>query len=297
MKIISVVVTYNRFELLKVTIAHLKAIGRLSAIVVVNNGSTDGTAEWLQEQTGLDVISQDNVGGSGGFYVGMKRAYDLGADWIWCMDDDVYPEPTCLDELLKHADADDIGILCPRRIREGKVFVNECRQINLANPFRPMHRGRLTPDVTTATDIEGMVFEGPLISRRVVERIGLPNKDLFLFYDDTDYSLRTVQAGLRVRYIPEAIIQKKLFFSDDTWTAKFQKKKKKHLYQVRNSAYFNHHYGSNAGVRYLRPFIDLQGYLWGAILMAILRRGYSWSDVADIFRAYSNGIHSHLGKI
>ena len=81
MRIIAVVVTYNRRELLKRNIHSLRQQDSpLSAIVVVNNGSTDGTAEWLAEQHDLKVISQENVGGSGGFYTGIREAYDMGAD-------------------------------------------------------------------------------------------------------------------------------------------------------------------------------------------------------------------------
>ena len=92
-KITAVVVTYNRKELLRRCVEHLRGQTRaLDNIIVVNNGSTDGTKVWLDEQTDLDVIHQENVGGSGGFYRGIQYAYEKGYDWIWCMDDDVYPE-------------------------------------------------------------------------------------------------------------------------------------------------------------------------------------------------------------
>ena len=72
MNIIAVVVTYNRIELLKRTVRCLQQNKPVSSIVVVNNGSTDATAEWLKTQSGLTVINQVNVGGSGGFYTGMQ---------------------------------------------------------------------------------------------------------------------------------------------------------------------------------------------------------------------------------
>ena len=72
MNIIAVVVTYNRRELLKRNIACLRLNTPVSSIVVVNNGSTDGTGAWLDEQEDLTVIHQENVGGSGGFYRGIQ---------------------------------------------------------------------------------------------------------------------------------------------------------------------------------------------------------------------------------
>ena len=79
--IYAVVVTYNRLSLLKRAINYLQSQTLpLCGIVVVNNGSTDGTREWLDQQQGLTIVHQNNVGGSGGFYTGMKTAYELGAD-------------------------------------------------------------------------------------------------------------------------------------------------------------------------------------------------------------------------
>ena len=70
MNIIAVVVTYNRIELLKRTVHCLRQNKPVTSIVVVNNGSTDATAEWLKTQPELTVINQTNVGGSGGFIPG-----------------------------------------------------------------------------------------------------------------------------------------------------------------------------------------------------------------------------------
>ena len=78
MKIIAVVVTYNRLELLKRNIDCLRQNTPLTSIVVVNNGSTDGTTQWLAAQPDLQVINQENVGGSGGFYTGIEYAYKAG---------------------------------------------------------------------------------------------------------------------------------------------------------------------------------------------------------------------------
>ena len=84
MKVIAVVVTYNRLELLQRTVACLQGQTRpLDALLVVNNGSTDGTAEWLATQDdSLHVITQTNTGGSGGFHTGIREAFIQEADWI-----------------------------------------------------------------------------------------------------------------------------------------------------------------------------------------------------------------------
>ena len=94
--IVAVVVTYNRKELLKKVIASLRnQTIKVNGIIVVDNGTTDGTREWLGSEQGLSVIHQDNVGGAGGFYRGIQEAMHTTAEWIWCMDDDVFPNSDC----------------------------------------------------------------------------------------------------------------------------------------------------------------------------------------------------------
>src|SRR5476651_747432 len=101
-RVAAVVVTYNRLKLLKEGIEALKKQSRKpEAIIVVNNGSTDGTDTWLAAQKDLIVYNQENVGGAGSFYRGIKEAYDAGFDWIWVMDDDGYPAVNCLEKLIE----------------------------------------------------------------------------------------------------------------------------------------------------------------------------------------------------
>ncbi len=297
--ITAVVVTYNRRELLIRCIEHLKKqTVRLDNIIVVNNGSTDGTAEWLDSQTDLQVIHQENVGGSGGFYKGIQQAYNDGYDWIWCMDDDVYPEPDCLENLLKQDD-EKVGILCPLRKRDGLVFVSEVRRFNLSNPFKSLHTYSLkTEDIKgkDCVNIEGIAFEGPLIKREVVKKIGLPNKDLFLLYDDSDYSYRSVLAGYEIRLVTKAVLNKELFFANEDRVTQVQKGKWKLYYHIRNTVYFNQKYGKNYGVRLFRSLgvlFQYQGYVMKNFLF---NKKYKLSDLEVFYEAYRDGITGRLGK-
>lgn len=296
MNIIAVVVTYNRLELLKKNIGCLRQNKPLSSIIVVNNGSTDGTADWLKEQTDLIIVHQENVGGSGGFYTGMEHAYEAGADWIWCMDDDVFPRPDCLENLLKESEDKRIGILAPRRFQEDKLFTNDFQAYNLTNPFASMYARKLAKQkINEPTEIVGTAFEGPFIRREVVEKVGLPNKDFFIFCDDTDYCLRTIQAGYKILYVPAAQMDKQKFFSNDSWSERNKKKKWKRFYQVRNSTYLNHHYGRNGAVRHLRGFIGVAGYIVTAFFTCPFSDAYRWSDIAKLWKAYRDGINERLG--
>ena len=298
MKITAVVVTYNRINLLKRTVECLRANSPVNEIVVVNNGSTDGTSEWLDSQIDITVIHQDNVGGSGGFYTGIDYAYNSGADWIWCMDDDVFPRANCMERLLEHIEEPNIGILAPRRLIDGEIFCHDFTAYNLTNPFSSMYSGRIdNSSVNDSIYIAGTAFEGLFIRREVVEKIGLPTRDLFIFCDDTDYCIRTLQAGYKILYVPDALMDKQKFFSNDDWAERNRKKKWKRFYQTRNSAYLNHHYGKNWGVKYLRGFINVFGSIATAFFTAPFSKAWSFKDIPALWRAYCDGVNENLGKM
>lgn len=299
-RITAVVVTYNRLNCLQRVIKCLKdQTIRINEIIVVNNGSTDGSKEWLNLQDGIIVIHQDNVGGSGGFYRGIKEAIKSDNEWIWCMDDDVYPRKNCLETLLKYQ-SNNIGILCPQRIQNGKIFISEYRKLNLSNPFLPLHQSILKEEDFSSNnpvEIMGMVFEGPLIRRKVIEKIGLPMKDYFILYDDTDYSYRTICAGFKVLYIPEAIIDKELFRQNLTHEQFIRKNRWKEWYHIRNTTYFCKCHGKNFFYRIFGGLF-LTIYMFSAILINLPRNNkYEKTDLLKVFNAYIRGRRGLLGKM
>lgn len=257
MKTVAVVVTYNRLQCLRKVVSALRGQAGLDEIIVVNNGSADGTREWLSNE-GLTVINQDNTGGSGGFHAGIRFAYEKGYDYVWCMDDDVYPRQGCLRTLLSWM-RDGVGITCPARIQNGRLFITESKTLNFSNPFRRLFCDKLHGRNigNEPIPIEGMVFEGPLIRREVIEKIGNVRKDLFIFFDDFDYSYRAVQAGFRVLYVPRAVLDKECFSNELSIPQTFRRNRWKTEYRIRNYAYFNKEYGRGSAIRDVRPFIYL----------------------------------------
>ena len=88
MKICAVVVTYNRLELLKLTIEKLLGQNRkLDEVIIINNASTDGTKEFLESLGDkITYVSlEKNLGGAGGFSEGIRKAYENGHDYFWIM--------------------------------------------------------------------------------------------------------------------------------------------------------------------------------------------------------------------
>ena len=94
MKIAAVVVTYNRLALLKECIdAISRQTYQVSSTIVVNNASTDGTTEFLQNLDKKQLVVktfEKNIGGAAGFAEGIAIATRMGADAIWIMDDDIF---------------------------------------------------------------------------------------------------------------------------------------------------------------------------------------------------------------
>src|SRR5690606_21383745 len=111
MNITAAIVTYNRLDYLKQLISALKSQSRVpDRIVVINNSSTDGTADYLRQNPDIEVITQGNYGSSGGQFTAAKYCYESGSEWIWLMDDDVIPAINCLENLCKDLSQDRIHV-------------------------------------------------------------------------------------------------------------------------------------------------------------------------------------------
>lgn len=185
-KVIAVVVTYNRKALLTECIAALRKQTRpLDAILVVNNGSTDDTEEWLSQQSDIFYISQKNLGSSGGFSTGIDWAYKNNYSWIWCMDDDGYSKEDALEKLLE---ADD-GCL---RLLNCAVIDKEDKKSFV---WKTQHYKNLDEVDCKIIDGIGHPFNGTLLHRRIIERAGVPKPKYFLWGDETEYYYRIVKSN------------------------------------------------------------------------------------------------------
>ena len=299
MKNIAVVVTYNRCTLLQKAIRALKIqTVPLDVILVINNGSTDETAEWLSKQEGVMVVTQDNLGGSGGFWRGIKEAYALGADYIWCMDDDVHPYSDCLEQQLRGMPQAG-GIVAPQRLLDGKSVVTggECLHFNFTNPFRSMKYNATLDDIIRCKDymeVESIAFEGPLISRNVVEKIGLPVKELFIFWDDTEYSYRAFRNGFDVLYVKSARFFKEKLVGNSSQNKNIRSWK--YPYLVRNEIYFIRKYAHNRKGT-IRIILRSAEFVFGMAKHIVSCDGkYKVSDYRVLLKALWDGYKEKLGR-
>jgi rhamnopyranosyl-N-acetylglucosaminyl-diphospho-decaprenol beta-1,3/1,4-galactofuranosyltransferase len=206
-RVIAVVVTFNRIDLLRALLERLDAVPELDEVLVVDNASTDGTGEWLSGRGGKVAhrTLATNSGGAGGFHDGLAWAVERGADLVWLMDDDGLPEPDCLGRLLAEPDLDFWGPLVVDEADPGRLVF----PIRLPGGTRVVHR---LDDVRRAAvdgRIDGIVipFNGVLVTRALVEEIDLPRADFFIWGDDHEYRLRAEAAGARIATVVDAQVR------------------------------------------------------------------------------------------
>jgi rhamnopyranosyl-N-acetylglucosaminyl-diphospho-decaprenol beta-1,3/1,4-galactofuranosyltransferase len=256
-----VVVTYNRAALLTRMLAGLAALDRTpDAVIVVDNASTDHTATVLDGVTDLKlqvIRPDDNLGGAGGFHAGVAAAFEQGFDRIWLMDDDVVPAPDCLDVLMA---VDEDCLMAVREDTAGRLVEKAAITFDLRNPLRMKPKTAMVETVYGSrarmpelVEIENVAFEGFLVSRRVVEAIGLPDPGYFIFYDDVDFALRARRAGFRIWAVRDAVLVRQLDFDQQHDLAGW-----KGYYMYRNLFTVHLRYGENAMVR-SKPWLITAG--------------------------------------
>lgn len=196
---VAVVVTYNRRQLLETTLRGISSGSVLpSMIVIVDNASNDATQDFLAGYKGpvpTDVVRlEKNLGGAGGFVVGMERALlDHGAGYVWIMDDDTEPQPQALEKAL------DASVAYAALSGEEPSFVAS-RVVWTDGRDHPMNRmrprlGASEQDREAAARVDGVQirtasFVSILIEAEEIRRHGLPIADYFIWNDDLEYTAR-----------------------------------------------------------------------------------------------------------
>ena len=219
-QLVAVVVTHNRLAKLKRTLARLCAEreGHLTGIILVNNASTDGTAEWLDTQTDprLQVITfEQNRGGAAGFAEGMAAGVQRGADWLVVMDDDARPSPGAFAAFHRLPLDQWDGIAAAVYLPDGEIAeMNRPSR----NPFwtkggvlATLQRGRdgyhlpasAYEEDAGLSPVDVTSFVGFFVSVAAVKANGLPDAQLFIYGDDALYTLSLRKAGAAIAFAPQ----------------------------------------------------------------------------------------------
>lgn len=199
MKYASLIVTYNRKDkLIKALDSVLGQTNRPEVVILIDNCSTDGTPELLRKKGYLAnplvhyVRLKKNYGGSGGFYFGTKEALKLSDrfDFLSFSDDDAYFAKDYFS-LMQQAvhQYPKVRVFCGTVMnRDGSIQTIHRRKMINWN----ICKERVIPVQQYSKDftVDTFSFVGSFLNIDVIRKIGLPHKDYFIYFDDTEYSLR-----------------------------------------------------------------------------------------------------------
>jgi rhamnopyranosyl-N-acetylglucosaminyl-diphospho-decaprenol beta-1,3/1,4-galactofuranosyltransferase len=193
--VVAVVVTRHRREQLADSLKMIAAQTRTpDHLIVVDNGP-DEPAEDIVRHCGLPATylqSRRNLGGAGGFALGMLHALHLGAEWVWCADDDGRPaDETVLDTLLGEAKARGLAEISP-------VVTNIETPSRLAFPLRRGLTWKRSTDQLGTDFLPGIasLFNGALFRAATLDVVGVPDYRLFFRGDEVEIHRRLVRSGL-----------------------------------------------------------------------------------------------------
>lgn len=181
-------------------------------VIVVDNASTDDTqeivAKW-EQHFGADVLInqrlKENTGGAGGFSEGTRVARELGAQWIWLMDDDVEIMPDARARFAPWMER--FSVIHGRRYDvDGSPFYWQAKFNQFLGVPLPYSAKDFNADGFAITN--SGTFEGMLITADVVQHIGLPDPRFFISWDDAIYAWLASRIT-DVAYVDEFVLQKK----------------------------------------------------------------------------------------
>lgn len=263
-KVVAIVVTFRRKDLLRqVLVSLLNQTEAPSKILVIDNNSNDGTEDVVFNLalTNDNIIyynTGDNLGGAGGFHYGFEAAKVYDYSHLWLMDDDFQPNCDCLEKMLA---LQHVGIVQPIRFNlDGSCAELSPVNYDLSSPFILNPKKLSVADLYKKDQMQGLQelhgipFEGPLISKEVVEHVGFPEPKFFIFYDDLDYAIRTRKAGYKIICDPDIKATRLLKNNQNNDLLSW-----KGYFMLRNLFYVHYIYGENYFVKF-KPILLTLGF-------------------------------------
>ena len=290
-----VLVTHNRLECLKVALKRYEEQTILpSHIVVVDNASTDTTREyldaWTRQQDGKFVREaihcEKNLGGSGGFCVGMERVVQTDCNFVFLADDDAYAQEDMFEELIRfyeaRKDKQQIMALCTAVLNHGKIDCVHRRRIKRNALYIEEYPVSSQEYESAFFPVDELSFVGAMIKKEAIKKIGFPNKEFFIQYDDTEYSLRLREIGVIYCVVRSKMHHDTIDSQKITW---------KNYYSLRNKMLaIKIHYPR----RYFYTAV-LMAYIKRCSLLARLLKKRTPAQAKMYRTAISDAMHGRLG--
>jgi len=179
-------------------------------VVIVDNGS-DKKIEISDSEIKV-IYNKENLGFSGGNNIGIKYALENNADYILLLNNDTIVSNDFLSKMIKFAQKNkQVGIIGPKIYfpNSKKIWfaggkINWLYNKGTMRGFNQIDSGQYDkPEVQNTDFITGCCA---LIKKEVIKKIGLMSEEYFLYYEDTDFSLKARRAGYDCVLIPSAVI-------------------------------------------------------------------------------------------
>jgi GT2 family glycosyltransferase len=211
-RVAAIVLAYNGRD---VTLQALASLSRMTYpaydLVVVDNGSTDGSAAAIAaEYPAVAVVRTEvNLGPAGGVNLGLRWALDRGYDYLLVLNNDIEVDPAMLDEMVAVAERDPtVGCVGPkayyhgdpRRIWAAGGHVRFREAVTWERGQGEVDRGQLDRDV----EVDYVNGCAALVPRRAFEAVGLWDPLFHLAVEDADWCARLRRAGFRCVYAHRA---------------------------------------------------------------------------------------------
>lgn len=308
-RVCAVLVTYNRLNCLKKVIQGLNNQDyKLSGMFIFDNHSTDNTDEYLIKNGFKQIKSEkekiqngkyffrnkENIGGAGGFSKVISLINKLSDfDYVWIMDDDVYPEKDCLKKLMEQLIKQNVQAVIPNRT-DKNYEDNACIGIDFSNFlkfwtwWRKDYASKPLKQETYV--VKDMSFEGPLIGKKLINEIGVPNSGFFLEYDDSDYAQRILKYT-DIIFVTGAILHRQLAKKNTSNKKGMDPYNWRFYYIIRNNIIFDKKYGTNWAVKHISPNLLLLHHITLSI-----RDHHLINNLPIILKAWSDGRHNRMGK-
>lgn len=210
-----IVLTWNQRDLTLDCLASLAEMtyptDRLD-VIVVDNGSADGTAEAIRERyTEVIVLeNEENIGFAEGNNVGIRHAMEHDADYVMLLNNDTIVDPEMLTHLIDVAESDPkIGIVGPKMLYFDPPDVIWCAGNRIewergAALVRLQAEERDTGKDQAPAEVDYVTGCGVCLRREVIEEVGMLDPRFFIYYEESDWCLRAHKAGWHVLYVPQA---------------------------------------------------------------------------------------------
>ena len=277
-----IIVTYNRIELLKECINN--AVNQTipaESIIIINNASTDGTKEYLdklKDNTILDIHNLDeNIGGAGGFCIGIEAALKKDVESILIIDDDAMISRNYMELLLKAKTQNPTyKAFAGAVVVDGVIDTFHRKNLSKVGFFQRTINAETYKSDNFECEIAS--FCGMLVDTSIVKKIGLPHSHYFIWYDDTEYSLR-IRKHTKFLVVTDAILNHKTKLNT---THKPRRYDWREYYAVRNRILMIKEHGTllDRLVNNIDLFVRVVFRNW--LFGLIKKSGYDWKYEKDI---------------